>query len=1124
MPNEAGAGRRFRFLHIGMSRSRLLGFLAAASAAASVALYAAEAGWSSSGAPDFLLLRGHYFVVLGVAAVLMALSGHRLAMASQLFGIFWATLVLIGLFWAGFLELRSLRGSWLSEWILAYPPVTTAMAARPIPFTSDYLFKEIVNASILLCFPLVAAATGLLSQKLLAWTLSSTDNRPHWIGMPTLPSVNNATFANAAGWIAILFPVGLLSLLLLLQDREPVWVLSYLSAFPWFLAVAPVLCLGLAVQREPPDVLLEFEARLAAEQPARPSVRPLFDQMVAATPLRAELRHEAWRELPESDRSAAAGRQADGGRHEAREARRRQDVEDLLAGAMLTRVGNLDAELLRMILETVKSLQDGGEATILLCPDGSGDRIFQHLKTVSGFDFPDIVRKIEIWRTDDRGERRIDPFKILDMVVAEQTAFLDIVLDYSRSVRGEFLDNLLRRTGLFVALDFHAVDASLLLLTLQEMNSATLPNKVGFLVQMRSRQSMDSQLLGIRTQIPSGNTAVRRAQTRPVPVEIGTLWFFGSDEMRRALIAYHNYPPVTRDYKTEAYFALAPRRQALPAEDLPIFFLQAPNEPPLFEALEARMRGTQQFGDDELIRRRYVEKRVGANGTGERDDPGEYVGSSYVPATDVRICVVSDIGNVFDCLGSDYAFWAGGDDYLSIVVSEGYPGRRYLLDLHDEGNLDREAVEELLCPMAQEPGIGITDVANRLMQLLGRPEGLGEDDVRRILSIASGRIGSYIGVSATRRGLATLFNLASPGQARDIEMTFDTSQNTTFKLQRSGREVLAEPKLWVREEGRFSRRIALVPLADEGLLFCEDHEFRFGKERMSIVRVSRGGENAIVAKALDRNAGAGFAALRPGSRHFFERHYEILAREGDGSGARVQTFVGESTANVRLFGRKLYCAHVHVGIARVSTDILSISTDAEPTLTMKNVRLSTLGRLIRHRRPFRGVTILVFEDPGGEFQDDAVLHATLAASLQVVLGLGFPALRERIAVVPIGGPALPGRDGNRVFRCLFPTGAITGDNAANILKRLYEVEESAELEHHPGLQGPLLSLAVIEDAAHDLGVARRIRQDINDVVARWKRFLDWAADQEDWNVAGLLDAGRAAAFPGLETGAGGGHG
>ena len=63
----------------------------------------------------------------------------------------------------------------------------------------------------------------------------------------------------------------------------------------------------------------------------------------------------------------------------------------------------------------------------------------------------------------------------------------------------------------------------------------------------------------------------------------------------------------------------------------------------------------------------------------------------------------------------------------------------------------------------------------------------------------------------------------------------------------------------------------------------------------------------------------------------------------------------------------------------------------------------------------------------------------------------------------------------------------------------------------------LIGFAVIEDADHDLGVSRRIHDSVDLVLDRWRDFLEWAAERPEWNIEGVFDARRAAAFGGFQA-------
>lgn len=1053
------ARHRYGMFHLRNDRWRLLGWMALCVGFVEVVLFLA--GYTDVGLAGLRYL-GALLIGTAVAAVLskaFAISFQLLALAVWTFSF-----AVLG-YLVGVQEITPVRNwTWFRAITRGFEEIVglkyhSTFSIYRIPDFNVYEFLNLILLSVF--FPLLVWFLALITERIGSQRSDKKDGSGSNLREATHAVVNNATFANAAGWTAILFPIAFLLLMVLAHNIEPLPAEVYASGFWWFTIVAPIVYFGLAVQRALPELPLPEQAiRLNAVDEA-PSLRDLYD---ALADMPGQISQE-WLENGGSRLSDAD--LAD---------RRKADVDALLAGGTLHHFGNLDLEFFRLVSEAISKVEDTAHATIVLCPDSSGAAVAKHLRAQGRFDFPDIMRRIAVWSAADGDQVVAAAHRMLDVIVIEESVLSLTLPRFLALNQNEFLLNFFRRLGLLVIVDFHCLDASLLVLALHQIDRTQVAEKVGLLVQMRRRRSDTNQILAIRGALTPKKSSRKATETQTASpgVTMGRLWLVGSEGSRQELAKRLGYPSAPIDHRTQAYFGLVPREAAQKSRNVAIFVLSGNHEPHAFDALRTALRNRSPHGSPKPFRRHET-------------------GPCYVPSTDIRICVIPDTGNILDCLDVSYAFFGGSHDYLTFVVGEGYSGRRYLVDRYKV--VDRS----LLMPMAQEPGIGITDVANSLAILMSRPEGVCEDDVTRLLNLASGNVRTFIDISSTKRGLERLFGIFEPGSVRSIDYRLDAMQRTVFQYRGGSGAAIAEPTVRIQTQG--GELLAEVPLADEGLLFCVDHVFRIGGRRLNIERIDRAG-SAIYAKVADNNDDT----LRPFARHFFERAYAIDL----GAVASRVAFIGEGGDKAMQFGLWCRCVHVHIGIRRRSTGLWSISSDDEPT-PLSDGNYTRLSPPITTRRPFRSVAFIAFEDPQESYRADAVLCATLAASLQVVLGLSFPALRQRLVVVSLDGTAPTGRLKNAAFRCLFPTGEMMGGSVTDVLTRLYEIESGTG---DPPIV-PLVGFAVIEDSAHDIGVARRIHEELEHVIQRWRSFLGWAATQEDWNIDGLLNAKEAFEFPGL---------
>ena len=154
------------------------------------------------------------------------------------------------------------------------------------------------------------------------------------------------------------------------------------------------------------------------------------------------------------------------------------------------------------------------------------------------------------------------------------------------------------------------------------------------------------------------------------------------------------------------------------------------------------------------------------------------------------------------------------------------------------------------------------------------------------------------------------------------------------------------------------------------------------------------------------------------------------------------------------------------------------------------------------------------EADGGRPAFSPIVRRTLSASLQDILGFLFPALMERIAVVEIGGePAAEYSPEHARLAFRYPRGDAVGDTVERSCAPCFAGPACASpRELGEGWAGA--DLAVIEDADGDLGVVRRLHDNWSELVAIWRRYLAWAAEQPLWQPEeGLFDAAAALKLP-----------
>ena len=1053
---------------------------------------------------QFIPLIFVYFFSIALFAVISAFLSRFGSMLEQLWHLF---VYVVGLFSAHFYFMSNPPdgGGWLSNFQILIEQINI----NTYSLVADFARMEIITFLFAVITPFGTLFLVIVFRKLLA---KQSLYDPHV--SYTIPGINNATFSDAAGWIGIVFPVTIVALMTWGFERLGPEKTEYLGVSYWFHVIFPVMYFGFAVQRknEPVTDTTTSEARSLENRDTR--LMPFYEALLKDEAINPHVTYNSW------DAAPTASREPDQDSNRTTlETIVKPDIDRLASGGTVYRIGNPDAEQFYMLSEVISKLQDRGQTTFVICPDGAGNRVNHLLKLASRMTFPEIARVVDLWSAHDTKQPVVNPRLVVDVIVAEESAFSSVFVNENIEQRKKAQTDLLRRVGLFALIDFHNIDVCRYLFAFNRIDKTLLGEEVGLFVQMHDRHKLEPQINRVRTNLPYSERPIPSA-LNPRIKERGTILLSASGDLRRALANYWGYSDLGDiSVQSENFFALWPR-ESDPSIDppFPVFFLQGSrdwafipddqDDQGLFETL---IRNRQKYAAEKKLLR-----------------PGE-ASSIYLPQLgNPRLTIVSDHGNATEWLESSYSFWDPGDaDQLVVIVSEGYPGRSYLLQRYKKWkeNEDYQLRRAILQPMAQEAGIGVTEVASRLGRLLARPEGATQEEVAKTLGMASGDILNQLDVSATRRGLTKFFRLVFLDQrVHHIEVHWNERQEINLRSNISA-ENWSERHVWIREDSINGEPIVQVPYADEGLFFSTQEPCHIGRHFLQIERNSVETDGFFTASRLGFGQGAEHPTHAPFPRLFFERNYVLLASEAiDEAGEKTNTIVGES--GPATINNEIPCwyGHIHISIKRTSTASMRLSSDLEPSLLLQNVRRDPLAIPISHRRPFRSVVLICFEDKENKYVDDDILRRTLAASLQVVLGLAIPALRRRIAVIPLDTEMISKTDDKSFFYCLYPAGSIDGCSARAALETLRVTKKPNNTPTdttNPGLMQEThhqsISFAVIEDAAHDIGVSRRVFDDMELVLSRWKDFLDWAKDQSEWTIEGIVDANKAAAFAGFSN-------
>ena len=764
-------------------------------------------------------------------------------------------------------------------------------------------------------------------------------------------------------------------------------------------------------------------------------------------------------------RSAAAGAGGGGGRVFGST----EDIPGLLRaladGGKLLRFGVADHDFYRLFSEAVQHAQDNGQTTLVVCPDGTGEEVGQALASITRFFSPEITQRwLRLTRLTQVYTGRV-PY---DVILVEEHQFHEVLV-----ANGQDFALSLQRTRLVVLIDFHAVDACRLNLGLARLQRHLDLQSVAVLCVSRRRVGLEEQVSLLFPGREGKSGEVQEFTTRPNPAQrFQICWREGPDfrARLRSLGALTEGPKLD----SSVYLSIVGADEALPVA---VLADRAVNTLGDFENLGDLLESK---GQSDVADRLAATLRL----------------THYAPPQPVRISIVQDTGNLADAVGGRYDFFHAGEDRLIHVVSWPYPARDFAFDWLGWGP---ESFASDAIPFAQKPDIGLTELAIRIENALREADGLDEPELMSLLSRASGDLPKDLGLTATRRGLIGLFKSIDP-DFRETAIRHETAADQTHRFHLdpayrvSGITHMAE----VVEGGA---RIGELSPRDEGLTYARDAQIYLNGSFHRVERIEQD-DRRVVVTPVSRTA------VEHGrrSQNLFQRTYAL----------DLKRFAREQEKGEHL-GRssRLYRMHVHATITR-SSDLHLVWPLDEPLLSgATRANPSTVG--IVQVRPYRGIYLIAMRSDSAQAAAtfSPIVRRTLSASLQDILGFLFPALTERIAVVEIGGePAFDTAPNYARLAFRYPRATRAGDTRRRC--RAHGVSPRAARREPPELGEGWAGadLAVIEDADGDLGVVRRLHDNWPDLVAIWKRYLAWGAEQPLWQPEeGLFDAASALKLP-----------
>lgn len=524
--------------------------------------------------------------------------------------------------------------------------------------------------------------------------------------------------------------------------------------------------------------------------------------------------------------------------------------------------------------------------------------------------------------------------------------------------------------------------------------------------------------------------------------------------------------------------------------------------------------------------------------------------------------VIEDNGNLADALRIGIADTQAIES-LRVIVTRDYPGASFLrakLDNELQSVNDKSQIKAALAHFCDthgsffpKPQGGPIELALLVLQeyttALRQGKKLRQDALDRLWADRKVPI-EHLGISNTRVGLERLFRQTFPiastasfvtrQESGDRRWTYNLAEQSlttsdtlaTFALQLSQQTELPREGENPPDPVKFD-----LPAADHGLSYAERVRMVVAGE-IYMVQTVQPDRRAILVRADNG---------RPVRPYAFVREYAIQLDQGP---AEV-SFAAEDRSPIQDTRRPFEIASGYAHIARRTTAHLEHGSSRAPmgpegvrptrteTAVETGFRLRTVGLLRTYQEASastaRGGAAPARRRMRGRGRSAAArpqerLAFTLATTLQDVLGLMFRPFAHRIAVLTTERLVMPpvGRSWDPVTAyCLerqpaFGRGTAsrafaTTDRELATRHRLgrelqdaygeffnrFIAQARAGHDVPPATETPHISLFIVEDSDHDLGIVRFLNDDPGKVLGFWADYLDHYA--EVWESKGAHD-------------------
>lgn len=717
----------------------------------------------------------------------------------------------------------------------------------------------------------------------------------------------------------------------------------------------------------------------------------------------------------------------------------RQSLDDLAGG--LAAVTDTNRALLfdetlaephyRVLVELIQIAQDTGGTTLVICPNGTAEKVDAALGHASRVFFGDLIH-----RTCVLGRDLPNAQELVHLVIVPEGSFTDLL---DRLVE---LDAWYRRLALIVGLELSRLDLPLLRLRLARLFPEA--PATGRWIMAQGEGLADIETL-VRDIFGLGEHAVRPLRLHP-------------EQATRRVIRVFDGSVKTAERLVNHLFKGLP-----PLDPLPLLLVPAWHDDwPVLHFDPDRRRDREAWSE---LANTYLGRSLDLRRLQAR--PQAQLSRHYLGAGEaLPVAFTEDPGNLVIPVMRAYAYARLDELFLGIVARD-YPLRGLLRDEIEKA--ETTGPLEAWLPMAPVPQVGLVELAFLLLPRLCQPkeeEGLDRDRLEVLLGQAPYQLLTALSIGPNLWGVRRLFEALcdDTGETPHIDRQEGAPERYTIPPddQALARNLL-NFDLPVEIAGR---QLPLrLPKGDHGLTFAANTLLMIpdpigeGGEFYRVVHVDRNYAELAPVSYLERTR------TRPA--YVFARCYRLELEPGKA--------LPEAKDTSRVRGQTLEVSHLHACFTRTTEGLYELPEGVRPFADEHTPPFDDLYPPPMERRRYHSVLHLRFTGAGidaGTLGDVAFTFCILLHDLLTAL---FPRHAHQLAVLSPQAASHYAR-----------AAEADADPLHQFLVRRYgwmELAGKAETQ--------ALDIFLVEDADHDLGVARAVRLKLDVVLERLNRYAGW---------------------------------